>query len=561
MKKMKQSVKARILSILAVVLVIICAICSIVVALCNSMMETALEEKYDLYVYSEDLRNASEYLTEQAKAYSVTGDEEHYENYVYEVETAQNREKSVAEMEAIGLTEAESAIIDEIFSISDSMIPYEEEAFTYVKSDEKDKAYEILYGLEYSEKAEKVSSLVDDFDSDVQERMGKKVKELQVYSNMMDVITYVALAITLIVQLIVMSFVLKELIAPILKIEKKMQQFSEGDIHEPLNMKVDNTEIGKTVQAINDFQGFQMDIIDDINYLLTRMSEGDFVLKTKCEDNYKGDYKDILLSVRKINRRLSATLSEINEASMQVDSGAAQVSSASVNLSQGATEQASSIQELSSTISVVSDMINNNAADAADALDKTTIAGDEMNNANRIMNDLVEAMNAISSSSNETKKIIKTIEDIAFQTNILALNAAVEAARAGSAGKGFAVVADEVRNLAGKSAEAAKNTTLLIEDTVSAIGKGDDIVQSVAQKMEVVSEVSSAVAEISNKIADASKDAAEKISQITVGVEQISTVVQTNSATAEETAAASEQLSAQADTCKQLISQFNLRKD
>ena len=177
------------------------------------------------------------------------------------------------------------------------------------------------------------------------------------------------------------------------------------------------------------------------------------------------------------------------------------------------------------------------------------------------MSELVAAMAEISASSDETKKIIRTIEDIAFQTNILALNAAVEAARAGDAGKGFAVVADEVRNLAGKSAEAANNTTALIEGTVSAIDRGNVLVSEVAEKMGQVAAASEKVAVINGKIADASREAASAIVQVTTGVEQISTVVQNNSATAEETAAASEELSAQSVTCRDLVSQFILRED
>lgn len=181
--------------------------------------------------------------------------------------------------------------------------------------------------------------------------------------------------------------------------------------------------------------------------------------------------------------------------------------------------------------------------------------------ANEKMDGLVEAMGNISSSSDETKKIIKTIEDIAFQTNILALNAAVEAARAGAAGKGFAVVADEVRNLASKSAEAAKNTTRLIESTVEAIEHGNSLVSDVADSMNSVAEAAGRVAQLNVEITEASKKSADSITQVTVGIEQISGVVQNNSATAEESAAASEELSGQAQMLKSLVAEFTLNED
>ena len=213
--------------------------------------------------------------------------------------------------------------------------------------------------------------------------------------------------------------------------------------------------------------------------------------------------------------------------------------------SQGATEQASSVEELAATIHIISEQINENAANAHEANDRTNVAVSEMGSANDKMKELVGAMDEISASSDETQKIIKTIEDIAFQTNILALNAAVEAARAGAAGKGFAVVADEVRNLAGKSAEAAKNTTSLIENTVAAINKGNSLVTEVADKMSNAMEASNVVVDLNMKISEASKQSADSVTQVTVGIEQISSVVQTNSATAEESAAASEELSGQ----------------
>ena len=178
-----------------------------------------------------------------------------------------------------------------------------------------------------------------------------------------------------------------------------------------------------------------------------------------------------------------------------------------------------------------------------------------------MMSELVSAMHEISEFSGETKKIVKTIEDIAFQTNILSLNAAIEAARAGAAGKGFAVVAEEVRNLAGKSAEAAQNTTRIIESTVNSIVSGNQLCAEVAEKMNKVGETAGKVTVINNKIADSSKKAADSIVKVTIGVDQISNVVQTNSATSEQSAAASEELSSQANMLKELVKSFSLYSD
>ena len=229
-------------------------------------------------------------------------------------------------------------------------------------------------------------------------------------------------------------------------------------------------------------------------------------------------------------------------------------------LSQGATEQASSIEELSASITEITDQINKNAENAKQANDSAEHAGREIMNSNEQMRSMVEAMDEITVKSSEISKIIKVIDDIAFQTNILALNAAVEAARAGAAGKGFAVVADEVRNLASKSAEAAKGTTVLIEESIAAVQSGSEIARRTAEMLDESANVTRQAVSLIEKITEASIMQAESAAQINVGVEQISSVVQTNSATSEESAAASEELSGQAELLKSLVGKFRLRE-
>lgn len=561
MNKIKQSTKAKFLTITAILLLIIIAICNLSVTLASGNMEKALENKHDLYVYSEEFRNSSELLMNEARSYASTGDAKYLNNYNTELNTTQGRENSLKSMRAIGLSDSEETIMNQVSSYSDAMAVIENQSFELVKSGDTIGALELLYTDEYVDGNAMVSSLVDSFDAEVAARMEKEISKCTRTSNIADIITYSAVAFAAFFQIIVMIFVLKELIVPIIKIRNKMGEFMSGDMHGSFSIEADNTEIGQTAQAIHDFQDYQSEIIDDISYLLGEMAEGNFVIKTKCEESYKGDYNDIIVAIRKINRTLSNTLSNINTASEQVASGAEQVSAASASLAQGATEQAASVEELSSTISIISTMINDNARDAVTATEKTAVAGNELAHTATKMDELVAAMTEIRASSDETKNIIKTIEDIAFQTNILALNAAVEASRAGEAGKGFAVVAEEVRNLAAKSAEAATQTTALIEGTVSAIGKGNSIVDSVVQNMNVVSNSAGEVADINEKIAEDSRKATEAVRQVSIGIDQISTVVQTNSATAEQTAAASQELNAQADVCENLINQFNLRKD
>lgn len=561
MANFKQSTLAKILTILSIVMLVICFLGTLTVSALNARLNNAFRQEYELYSCCEEYRSASEYLIREVRAYAVTGDKAYYDAYLKEKKTDMRRENSISKMYEIGLYEDEIAKIEEIVATGEQLAIIEEDSAALAKNGDTNAASIYIYCEEYEEFMSTLSSQLDAFEESLSKRMQERILYDQNWIAFSDTLTYIALSVTLVIQILLMLFVLTQLIRPILSIEAKMLDFSEGNMRTSIDYPENNTEIGKTVKAINYFQRFQIEIIDDINYLLGEMANGNFCIESNSVESYKGDYAQIHDSISEINRKLSATLADINIAAQQVDSGANQVSSASSTLSQGATDQASSIQELSATISLISEMIRTNAADSVEATERTSFAGTQVASANDMMNELVKAMDEISASSDETKKIIKTIEDIAFQTNILALNAAVEAARAGDAGKGFAVVADEVRNLAGKSAEAANNTTALIENTVAAIERGNSLVNDVAERMNSVSDAAGAISVINGKIAKSSGEASDAIRQIITGVDRISVVVQNNSATAEETAAASEELSAQSGVCRDLVSQFILREE
>ncbi|MGB5824743.1 MAG: methyl-accepting chemotaxis protein, partial [Proteocatella sp.] len=364
---------------------------------------------------------------------------------------------------------------------------------------------------------------------------------------------------------IVISFILsliitKSIVNPINEIVDVANKMEKGDLNIEITAN-SKDEIGVLAKAFKRMLENQKIIINDTVYLLTEMADGNFCVNTEFEEKYVGDYKGIIMAVRGINRRLSSTLSQIHVACAQVANGSDQVAGGAQELSQGATEQASSVEELSAALETISNQVKLTAEKAKDANEISSEAGDDIKESNKRMQALIIAMGEISEKSNEIGKIIKTIDDIAFQTNILALNAAVEAARAGSAGKGFAVVADEVRNLAQKSAEAAKNTTALIEGAVKAVDNGTNIADETAKSLESVVEKSGKSVEKITEIAVAAEQQADSIKQVTIGIEQISSVVQTNSATAEESAAASEELSGQAQMMRSLTSQFKLRDD
>lgn len=376
--------------------------------------------------------------------------------------------------------------------------------------------------------------------------------------------TIIVLVITSIVCLtaiiIFIVLMVKRELKPINGIVNAATEISKGN----LNVEIDlNTkyEIGKLAHAFHTTILTLSNIIGDIDYLLSQIAGGNFNIQSNIKDAYQGDFASLLVSLKNIRNNLSDTIGRINIAANQVASGSEQVSRGSQALSQGATEQASSIEELSATISEISSQVKINTANANKAKEISLLSSSQVTNSNHKMQEMIDAMSMISSKSDEINKIIKSIDDIAFQTNILALNAAVEAARAGAAGKGFAVVADEVRNLASKSAESAKNTAALIEETISAVENGANIANETATAMLDVVESTNSVALLVQEIADSSNIQSESIVQVTQGIEQISGVVQTNSATAQESAATSEELSGQAQILKDSVGKFILLEE
>jgi len=361
--------------------------------------------------------------------------------------------------------------------------------------------------------------------------------------------------------LLIAAFIIIKLangiVRPVKEVEEAAQKMAVGNYDIDISYQSED-EIGNLADSMRMMSSTTKTIIEDATRGLEKLAEGYFDLHRDLE--YPGVFAPIEASILNIAVSLSDTLSVIQRSSDQVSAGADQVSSGSQTLAQGAAEQASSIEELAASISAISDKIQQNAKNSQEANQVASSVGEELKYSTAKMDDMVCAIEDISVKSGEINKIIKVIEDIAFQTNILALNAAVEAARAGSAGKGFAVVADEVRNLAGKSAEAAKNTTTLIEDTVRAVSEGTLIAKETAKAIGSVVENAEKVVEAVNEITSASTEQAGAITQINSGLDQIASVVQSNSATAEQSAAASEELSGQAMMLQEEVAKFTLKE-
>ena len=367
-----------------------------------------------------------------------------------------------------------------------------------------------------------------------------------------------AFFISLIIMAICVFILSKMIIRPLVSLRNIAQSIAEGnldvtmDVHSSDETGQVSVAFSKTVEQLKKYIVY----INEIANVLSQISLGNLVFT--LENDYTGEFSKIKDSLLEIRTNLTTTLSHVSRSSDKVLENSMHMSDNALALAQGATEQASAVEQLAASLNDVSHHVEISAQRAENANQQAISVGEHISISDKKMKEVLYSIQHINEFSSQIEAIIKTIEDIAFQTNILALNAAVEAARAGTAGKGFAVVADEVRNLAGKSAEAAKNTTQLIIQTIEAVADSTKIAHTAASAMnEVVAGANSIIAEL-NEISKMSSEQSNAISQITIGIEQISSVVSTNSASAEETSAAVNVLSSQAKIMEKEIKRFKL---
>ncbi|MBR6756458.1 MAG: methyl-accepting chemotaxis protein [Peptococcaceae bacterium] len=386
------------------------------------------------------------------------------------------------------------------------------------------------------------------------------VTEAEYQSDIKDISMIVILGFTLCLALIsaIVVFVATTIVKPLRKLNEVTAQLANGD----LDVDVQSTssdEVGQmaaNISALVDRLKTYILYIDEVSGVIDEIGRGNLVFELK--QDYVGEFNRMKVALNEIQSSLSSTVVEIVNSAMRVDENTAQIATASQRLAQGSVEQASTIEELFAT---VQDLTGKSVEDSKHFIELSKdirSIGDELSDSNNSMQQMVEAMENITTQSQQIAQIIKTIEDIAFQTNILALNAAIEAARAGSSGKGFAVVADEVRNLATKSSEAAKSITDLIQSSVQAVEDGSKIADNTAAALNSVADDVSKVVNEMEKFADRYQQQSTDLENVTVGIDQISAVVQNNSATAEENAATSEELAALVQVMRDLTEKFEI---
>ena len=358
---------------------------------------------------------------------------------------------------------------------------------------------------------------------------------------------------------IVSVSIAKGIANPLEELSSRMEEFEKGDISSPFPTYTQEDEVGDMVRTVSVTTTKLQKIIEDMKVLLNHMAEGNFNIKTSCEEEYIGEYKGLLLSIRQMNRKMDEALRDVKGASEMVSAGASNLAQGAQELAAGATDQAASVEEMQATMSELTGGLEQCATDMNDAYQKAESCALVAETSQGEMKDMVLTMERISENSGKIESIIAEIEDIASQTNLLSLNAAIEAARAGDAGRGFAVVAEQIRKLAEQSAQSAVHTRELIENSVNEINAGSKMALKTADVLEEVVASVKNIADISKALRNNLKVQVESIEEAEVGMHRISEVVQNNSAAAEESSATSEELSAQANTMEDLVSRFQLR--
>jgi len=425
-------------------------------------------------------------------------------------------------------------------------------------SNKNDEAYQLAV-TQYKPYMDKIRDDLTQVGQIADQNATAKVEAGKKLATIADIVIIAIVVISVIISVTLALVISEGVRKPIQEMMRVSADVANGKLDTDINYR-GRDELGEMADSMRNLVEKVGAIITDVDYMLNAMGSGDFSVMTNNEESYVGQFHSILDAIRNTRDTMNDTLIQIDVSADQVSSGGDQVSSGAQALAQGATQQAASVQELAATINSISEQVKSTAEHAKKAETDNRHAGEEIGVCSSHMNELMAAMQAIDDKSKEISKVIKTIEDIAFQTNILALNAAVEAARAGSAGKGFAVVADEVRNLATKSQEASKSTAALIEETVKAVQNGTELSTETDESLKQVVRDAEMVLESVALISGATDEQANAIAQVTTGIDQISSVVQTNSATAEESAAASEELSAQAKLLKDLVGKFTLQR-
>ena len=488
-------------------------------------------------------RIASKTLTSSAQVYAVKADNQYYDTYMKELNDDKNREKALDQLRKINLTEDELSALEEISSMSDSVLSIEKKSLESVKKGDLISAQEAVFSDGYESTISETNKKIEELKEQVQDRLKAEHVRLKLQMYIAQLIFIISFGYVAVQLYRTLKFSYKDFLQPIKKVSEQMKYVASGDFTHDIDIKEDGTEVGTMVKSINFMKTNLQEMIAEVANVLAQMGEGDY--RIEISRQYIGEFTQIKTSLIQISDKMKETFQTLRSVAEQ-------------DLAEGSTSQASQVSNLVAAVSHISGQIEENAKEAQELVKISDHASNSLKEGNAKVEELKLAIGEISKCSEQIVSIIGTIEDIASQTNLLSLNAAIEAARAGEAGKGFAVVAEQVKDLAEESAKSVGMITGLIETTIAAVDKGismaDDTVGAMSEVMTGTEQSTKKMGDIVNML----NDSVDKMYEINDAITEVSTIVDNNSATSEETAAVSQQQKAQVETMVQLMSHFKI---
>jgi len=514
-------------------------------------------EQLETTMFLNQYRMGSKALTAAVQSYAVTGDEAYYNAYMKELNEDKNRDIAWEGLQKNDIEAEEWAMLEHIASLSNGLVPLEEEAMAQVKAGNTDKAIEAVFGTDYEETITTINAQTDAAIAAIQDRLADYTAVLNLIVFVCEIVFLASCIAIAYMIFIILKFSREQLLAPIVQVSAALTEFAQGKLDIDLGeLKEEKSEVGYMVGALKYMSENFSHMINEISDILGSMGQGNYRVEVK--QTYVGEFVKIKESLLEIIEEMKGMLNTIRNTAQEIDGGSEQLAKAAMDLADGSTVQASKMQEVADMVNQMAVSMEEKAEEAQETVNISVEAAKALNDGNAKMHELKIAISDIEKCSNEIRTIIETIEDIANQTNLLSLNAAIEAARAGEAGRGFAVVAEQVKNLAEESAKAAGETRKLIDTTVEAVQKGISFADITADSMNEVMAGAQKSTEMMEKMAVELREEAANMMKIDDNVARVAEIVDNNSATSEETAAVSEEQTAQVATMVQMMEQFSI---